>query len=174
MTEIELELTYLAKSLPKEIQGVEPIQMVDMYIPKSGIAHPTLRLRKLGDIHEITKKSPVDNADASRQYEHTIKLNKLEYDALAKAGGLVIEKNRYQVYINGYQAEVDVFGGKLSGLVVIDFEFATNDEKNAFLPPSVCLKNITQEPWCAGGYLAGKSYDDIADKLLELGYEPII
>lgn len=173
MTEIELELTYLAKTLPKEIKGVKPIEMIDLYIPKTGIAHPTLRLRKKGDSYELTKKSPVNSSDSSEQYEHTIKLNKLEYNALQKAGGRIVEKDRYQVYINEYQAEVDVFKGKLAGLVLIDFEFATKDEKNAFLAPSICLKEITQEQWCAGGYLAGKSYKDIKHELEKLGYSPL-
>lgn len=174
MQVIEQELTFLVKALPKEIQGTKPIEMVDMYIPKTGISHPVLRLRKQGDSYEITKKYPIDMTDVSTQYEHTIQLNKLEYNALKKAGGRLIEKHRYQVYINGYQAEVDVFKGKLEGLVLIDFEFATVDEKNAFLPPSVCLKNVTQEVWLAGGYLAGKAYKDIAANLEKHGYEPII
>lgn len=173
MTEIEQELTFLAKALPKEIQGTAPVEMVDIYIPKTGISHPTLRLRQRGDSYEITKKYPVDTADWSTQYEHTIKLNKLEYNALKKVGGRIIEKHRYQVYINGYQAEVDVFKGALQGLVLIDFEFATKDEKNAFLAPGVCLKEVTQEEWIAGGILAGKSYKDIAKKLAEHGYEAI-
>lgn len=173
MTQIEQELTYLVKALPKEIQGTEPVEMVDVYIPLSGITHPSLRLRRHGDTYEITKKRPIDDNDVSVQKEQTISLNKLEYEALMKADGRVIEKDRYQVYINGYQAEVDVFKGKLKGLVLIDFEFATSDEKNAFLPPEVCLKNVTQEEWVAGGLLAGKSYSDIADKLAEHGYKAI-
>ena len=52
--EIELELTFLAKEKPSEIDGVEPEIMVDTYVPKSGFAD--LRIRKKGKIFEIIVK----------------------------------------------------------------------------------------------------------------------
>lgn len=169
MTEIELELTYLAKEIPTEIYKTTPVNLVDIYMPDTA-NHPILRLRKKGNTYEITKKFPVDGADSSRQYEHTITLTEAEYTALSKCDGRKVEKDRYKINIGGYSAEVDVFNGELAGLVVIDFEFSDEDSKNSFVAPAVCLADITQAEWIAGGILAGKSYKDIANNLATTGY----
>jgi CYTH domain-containing protein len=173
MIQNELERTFLAKKIPKEVLSAKAIEMVDSYIPAISTDHPTLRLRKKGNYFEITKKEPISEDDYSELQEHTITLNEAEYLALADCPSLKVEKLRFQVYINEYQAEVDIFKGALTGLVLINFEFATNDEKQAFLTPDICLHEVTQEEWCAGGILAGKSFKDIAPFLSSLGYEPI-
>ena len=51
--EIELEFTFLAAALPTEITGVMPKRLIDAYIPETDVRHPSLRLRKRGDIINI-------------------------------------------------------------------------------------------------------------------------
>jgi CYTH domain-containing protein len=84
-----------------------------------------------------------------------------------------VQKNRYKVTISGRPAEVDVFTGELNGLVVIDFEFDSPEEKAKFQPPTCCLADVTQEDFIAGGLLAGKSYQDIATDLERYNYKPL-
>ena len=173
MAEIELELTFLAKAIPSEIASVAPVRLVDIYIP-DGVEHPELRLRQKGNAYEITKKVPLDGIDFSQHNEFTIPLSQREYQALAATSQRIVEKDRYQVQIGGYPAEVDVFAGALTGLVLIDFEFSSYESKANFLPPSdICLNDVTQLEWLAGGVLAGKSYDDIAANLTQIGYTKI-
>ena len=66
-----------------------------------------------------------------------------------------------------------MFTGALDGLVLIDFEFETEAEKEAFVMPDFCLVEVTQEEFLAGGMLCGKSYDDISADLALFGYERI-
>ena len=54
--ELELELTFLVKRIPDEIKSVEPVRIVDIYIPDTS-EHSHLRLRQKGEKFEITKKS---------------------------------------------------------------------------------------------------------------------
>ena len=56
--ELELELTYLAKEIPNEIQNIQPTRIIDLYIPDT-VEHAHLRLRQKGEKYEITKKTPV-------------------------------------------------------------------------------------------------------------------
>lgn len=172
--EVELEFTFLAAALPAEIQGVRPKRLVDVYIPETGVVHPSLRLRKRGDILELTKKSPIQEGDASTQYEITITLSQNEFDALNTISQRRIVKDRYNVVIDGFPAEVDVFQESLKGLVLIDFEFTNEEARARFKAPAICLADVTQEEWIAGGLLAGKSYEDIAAKLEALHYKAII
>lgn len=173
MAELELELTYLAKSIPTEINSVAPQRLVDVYIPDQGVEHPELRLRQKGQTYELTKKIPVDGLDFSQHHEFTIPLTHNEYEALRVTSQRIVEKDRYETQIAGYPAEVDIFTGALAGLVLIDFEFSSYEEKSSFMPPAVCLRDVTQEEWIAGGILAGKSYEDIASNLEQAGYTKI-
>lgn len=172
-SEIELEYTYLAERLPEELKGVVPKRLIDVYIPEATHTHPHLRVRKRGDIYEITKKSPLHQSDSSVMVEQTIPLDQVEFEHLSKASTVRIVKDRYNVMINNYPAEVDVFQEGLRGLVLIDFEFATVDEKRSFVAPKICFADVTQEDFIAGGLLAGKTYVDIEDDLKRFGYEPI-
>lgn len=170
MEEIELEKTYLAKYLP-DFSACEYKEMVDTYLPERA-SHPVIRVRKQGERYMITKKAPVEN-NASIQKEQTILLTKEEYDDLSKISSKKVEKVRYYYPIDGKKAEIDVFQGELYGLVLIDFEFSSEEEMNAFKMPEFCLVDVTNESYIAGGLLAGKSYEDIEENLAKLGYKKI-
>jgi adenylate cyclase len=173
MQEIELEKTYLAKYFPPNLVGCANEELLDIYIPISSV-HPILRIRKKGNHHEITKKSPVNEGDASHQTEHTIRLSKEEYDILSKIPGKKVEKIRYYYDFKGRIAEIDVFQDALAGLVLIDFEFATVEEKDAFKMPDFCLADVAQEKLTAGGMICGKSYSDIEKSLEKFDYKKLL
>ena len=61
----------------------------------------------------------------------------------------------------------------MAGLVLIDFEFDSIDEKSNFRMPSMALADVTQEDFIAGGLLAGKKYSDIAPELNRFEYKRI-
>lgn len=169
--EIELEKTYLIKTLP-DLTGLEFNELLDIYVPVSD-AHPTLRLRKRGEKCEITKKAPVSGTDSSQQLEQTIPLTAAEFAELATVPGKRLRKLRYYYDYNGRMAEIDVFQDDLAGLAVADFEFKTIEEMNNFTMPDFCLVDVTQEKFIAGGMLCGKKYSDIEADLQKLGYSKI-
>ena len=173
MIEIELEKTYLMKSLPTDLAEFPHHEILDIYLPAEAV-HPTLRLRKRGDSYAMTKKSLLDESNASESEEHTIKLTKAEFDSLAIIHGKRVRKNRYAYVYKGYDAEIDVFEDDLKGLVMADFEFKTIKEKNAFGMPDFCLVEVTDDETFAGGMLCGKKYADIEGRLKELGYDRIM
>ena len=169
---IELEKTYLAKMIPKDLQSCKFKEIIDVYVPKDS-EHPKLRLRKNGDRFELTKKEPVVEGDASHQEEQTIKLTEIEFDALNSLEGKRVHKLRYYFDYNGMIAEIDVFQDALQGLVLVDFEFETIEEKEKFEMPDFCLADITQELFTAGGMICGKSYEDIEEDLKKFNYQKL-
>ena len=170
---IELEKTYVAKNLPENLKRCQFKEIIDVYIPKSS-EHPKLRLRKKGNKFELTKKELVNDGDASYQEEQTIILTESEFNFLnQQLEGKLVRKIRYYYDYNGRTAEFDVFQDDLTCLVVIDFEFATTDEKDNFQMPEFCLVDITQEVFIAGGMICGKTYKDIEDKLDKFEYSKL-
>ncbi len=170
MKEIELERTYLAKYVPKGLAGMEYVVISDAFFPEKA-AHPNLRLRKRGDKYEITKKTPVEGTDSSKQIEDTVALTEEEYRDLTKAGGKKFTKKRYLYPYQGRTAEVDVYQDDLLGLIVVDFEFDNEEDKDSFRMPDFCVADVTQEQFLAGGMLCGKKYSDISAQLEMHGYD---
>jgi len=167
---IELERTYLAKSIPENLKNCKFKEIIDVYIPKSS-EHPKLRLRKNGDKYELTKKEPVNGDDASHQEEQTILLSQKEFDYLNEnLEGKRINKIRFYYDYNWNVAEFDIFQDELKGLVIIDFEFESMEEKEKFEMPDFCLVDITQELFIAGGMICGKKYEDIENDLNKFNY----
>lgn len=168
---VELERTFLAKAIPAELRTSLPERVVDVYLPDDLSVHPQLRVRRRGQKYEITKKTPIEG-NVSQQLEQTIPLSSAEFAALITGHSRLVEKDRYKVYINTVEAEVDVFSGELEGLILIDFEFPSKEAMDAFVPPEVCLAEVTQEVF-AGGMLAGRAYADIAKDLAQFNYQPL-
>jgi len=169
---VELEKTYLAKYLPN-LDNCKFKEIIDIYIPKDEV-HPFIRLRKNGEKFELTKKEPVDGKDSSEQIEQTIILTEKEFEEFKKVGGKFLRKIRYYLNYNGKETEIDVFQDLLKGLVLVDFEFETIEEKNSFEMPDFCLADVTQELFAAGGIVAGKKYEDLEPELKKYGYKRIL
>ncbi|MFC1722614.1 hypothetical protein ACFL0V_00580 [Nanoarchaeota archaeon] len=168
---IELEKTYLAKEIPKGLENCESKEVIDVYYPKES-KHPVIRLRKNGPKYELTKKQPIDG-DASEQMESTIKLTEFEFKEFSKLEGKEVSKIRYYYPFGTLTAEVDVFQGALKGLVLVDFEFESSEEKAEFEMPDFCLADVTPEVFIAGGMVCGKSYSDIQEELARFDYEKL-
>ena len=172
MIELERELTFLPKYLPDNLAEYPSQIIEDIYVPEE-LEHASLRIRRKGDKLEITKKEPIDGTDSSRQNEHTISLRPDEYAALAKSSTKVVKKRRYFLEIEGYKAEFDIFLDALEGLALIDFEFGSEAEMQNFSAPAICLADVSQEAFIAGGKLAGKAYQNIQAELDTYKYQPL-
>lgn len=169
---IELERTFLAKQIPDGLKECKSKEIRDIYIPRAIEIHAPIRIRKNGDKYEITKKSPIISGDHSQMLEENISLTREEFLLLEKEiNGRRVSKTRYYYPVNGRTAEVDVFSESLTGLVLIDFEFNSVEEKNSFKPPFFCLAEVTQEDFIAGGILCGKKYSDLEKDLERFNYQ---
>ncbi|MEI6528927.1 MAG: hypothetical protein WCN88_00790 [Candidatus Falkowbacteria bacterium] len=170
--EIEIEKTYLAKFLPKGLKKYESKKMLDIYVPKQS-KHAKLRIRQSGSSHVITKKSVISENNASTQLEETISISPEEFKAFLKIGSNKISKVRYYYPYKDFVAEIDVFLGKLKGLVLIDFEFKNHKDLNNFVMPDFCLADVTEEETIAGGVLSHHSITSISAVLKKYNYKKI-
>lgn len=169
----EFELTYLIKRLPDNFPAkAKSKEILDIYLPSTS-EHAILRVRKLGDEYEITKKEPVSGTDSSHQNENTIPLTKEEFDELSMIQGKRIRKVRYYYESLGTIFEIDIFQDTLKGLVLVDVEFHSDEEKAKFTPPEWLGADVTQEKFVAGGVLCGKNYEDIKNYLDKFQYSPV-
>lgn len=169
---IEIEKTYLAKYIPTDLNNYPSKTITDRYLPADS-EHPVLRLRNNGGKFTLTKKYPIREGDASSQIEETIVLSKKEAQALEKIEAKVSSKTRFYYKYHDSRLEIDIFKEDLSGLILIDAEFDSEEEKNKFKMPEFCLADVTQETIVAGGMLCGKKYADIKEVLNKYGYKKL-
>ena len=172
MKNIEIEKTYLLKYLPSDLKNFNNKEILDIYIPLS-VKHPELRIRKNGELLEITKKTPISENNMSVQEENTIPLTVDEYNVISSVKGKRVRKIRYQYEYKNYIAEIDLFQDNLEGLALVDFEFKNEEELKKFEIPDFCLVDVTSEEFIAGGMLCGKNYSDIEHNLNLLHYQKI-
>jgi adenylate cyclase len=166
--ELEIEVTYLPKQVPDGLLAGSPTRIVDIYLSGEGELLTKLRLRQRGTKYEITKKVNLDPNDLSLQDEYTIPLTEKEFTKLRSIGGREVVKDRYLTPLGEHMMEIDVFRDRLEGLTVIEVEFKSKAKRDEFLAPDYFGKDVTQEDFIAGAYLAGKSYKDIESDIARL------
>lgn len=170
MQELEVEKRFLVtndkvEELKSFIVPNSGVFMNDVYIP-NGDAHKDLRLRQKGDKYMVTRKRPVKEGDTTTMLETTIELSKYEFEALAQGIESNVEKERFLVDVKEWRGELDIFSGRHTGLVVVEFEFQNEAdladfEQNAKLD----LIDITNIEWLAGGRLAEIDAETLTAKL---------
>ena len=90
--------------------------------------------------------------DFTRMLETTIELSGYEFQALSEGIKSDVEKERYRVNIDKWGGELDIFTGRHSGLVVVEFEFQNEADLADFEQNTkLDLIDITNIEWLAGG-----------------------
>ncbi len=167
--EKEIERTWLLKGELPDLSSFKKKEIADVYLYET-LDGRSIRLRKKGDNFELTRKVFTDAWSAD---EFTINLLEDEYQALARhPEAKSVLKTRYYYPHDGREFEIDVFGGLLKGLVVIECEFKNKEEMNTCTMPDFCGADISEEKWVAGKNLAGKNYSDINANLARFDYVP--
>ncbi len=106
--------------------------------------NPVVRVRRDNEEYFLTYKS---KGFLARE-EYNLPLTREAYDHLKeKADGRIITKNRYVIPLgNGLDIELDLFSGRLSGLILAEVEFPDEDTANAFSPPEWFGEDVTYSP----------------------------
>ncbi len=146
----ERERRFLLAALPAEV----PIRFAEIH--DRYIGGTRLRLRRTTETtaegastyRKLTQKIPAP--EGSLGLITTIYLSEAEYEVFAVLPAEVIKKTRYSLPPLG----VDVFEGRLAGLVIAEIEFADDVAAESFPVPTNAIAEITADPRLTGGKLA--------------------
>lgn len=108
----EVERKWVLSIRPEICQTIKPIDIVQAYL--EGV-----RIRKAGDKYYITVKSHGDIARLEWEQETP----KWVFEQLIAGADKIIQKQRFVVENTEPIVVVDVFGGSLSGLVLLEAEW---------------------------------------------------
>jgi CYTH domain-containing protein len=120
----EIERKFKVEALPEQMLGpgsaiqqgylsVEPVE---------------IRLRAQDGGHELTVKS----LGGLRRVEVALPVAPEQFDELWPLATAFVEKTRHRVEVGDAIAELDVYGGKLAGLLVVEVEFVSEEQASRF------------------------------------------
>ena len=161
--QLERERRFLLGSLPPDLSSSAPhITIYDRYLCQT-----RFRLRRMvaSDNQSIQYK-------LTQKYLHTpgnfasvvitnTYLTEQEYCAFEPLAADELWKDRYRYRSAGWRYAIDVFQGRLAGLVLAEIEFASDEELSAFMPPAFVLAEVTAEAAFSGGRLCQSSAADV-------------
>lgn len=129
----EIERKFLVIDKSYREMAVTGRSIVQAYLNRDPKA--TVRVRIIDDKAFLTIKGKNDGATRD-EWEYPIPVSDAR-DMIARcASGRIIEKKRFVVPFEGYDWEIDEFGGELEGLTVAEIELPAEDAEFS-LPPFV-------------------------------------
>ena len=137
---MEIERKYLVARIPFDLDKYPKKELVQGYIS----SNPVLRLRRSTDSYIFTFKN---GESMLEREEFESPLTKKQFEGLWElVSGSTIEKTRYNIPIdNGLIAELDVYYGRLCGLITVEVEFTSVEQANAFTPLDWFGKDVTND-----------------------------
>src|SRR5262245_43279665 len=135
----EIERKFLAGELPADVHAQRATRIRQAYL---SIEPAEVRVRGSDDrAYELTVKS----VGGLERTEVTLPVTAEQFEELWVLAPAGIEKDRSSYAVEGWTAEVDVYAGKLAGLVVIEVEFPTAADAASFDPPAWFGVEVTED-----------------------------
>lgn len=152
---MEIEQKYRIRSMP-DLSGCEKLEIEQGYL----CTDPVVRIRKCNDRYILTYKSRngMEPSAVAAQINQEVELPLTESSYLhlrEKVDGNRIAKTRYKVPLpDGHVGELDLFHGRLTGLVFIEVEFAQEADMENFTPPGWFGENVSRDRRYSNSFLS--------------------
>ncbi|HHX11915.1 MAG TPA: CYTH domain-containing protein [Clostridiales bacterium] len=161
---MEIERKFAIKKVPDNLEGYHKKKIEQGYLCHD----PILRIRKSNDQYILTYKSKFgldeNNSTAIVSNETELMLSSSAYESLkGKTEGNIIQKTRYIIPLDGELiAELDVFEGRLSGLIFVEVEFPDEETADNFIAPEWFGEDLSMDERFGNYYLSKlDSADDL-------------
>ena len=138
---MEIERKFLVNPIEWEkFPKPNPVQIQQGYL--SNTSEMTVRIRVKGDSGFLTIKGPTQGI-SREEFEYEIPL--IDVKNMSKIFSTkLLSKLRYKILHKDHIWEVDVFEGKLNGLILAEIELNSEDEK--FDLPTFLGKEVSEDP----------------------------
>lgn len=134
---MEIERKFLVSELP-ELAGTEPEAIEQGYLACDEDGE--VRLRRKGETRLLAAK----RGSGLARGEAEVELTPEQFDALwPLSEGRRLSKRRYTLPHDGLDIELDVYEGRLEGLLVAEVEFGSEQQARWFDPPGWLLEDVT-------------------------------
>ena len=136
---MEIERKFLVARLPQPLERWPHSPIEQAYLCR----RPVVRVRREGEVYTLTYKGE----GLLEREEYNLPLTREAYlHLLAKADGDAIVKERYRIPLGPHTAELDLFAPPLAPLALVEVEFDSRAQAEAFTPPDWFGREVTQDP----------------------------
>lgn len=143
---IEKEYKFLVKdaNMLKKIIPISEVNIIQGYLTGPDDSSD-IRLRGINNGEFLIT---VKEGGGFSRFENEVEINKDQFMKLWKnVNGRIIEKTRYKFFLTlgkkDFLAEVDVYGGKHKGLVIMEIEVGENETLEDVKMPEWIVENVT-------------------------------
>ena len=153
----EIEKKFLVKEIPTNLENFVSDKIIQGYLNIT--SEPVLRIRAKKNKYFLTYKSSIKGKSSfdyniCNEYELPITLDAFDH-LKTKIDGNLIVKDRYYIKLdNNLTAELDVFDGKLKGLVLVEVEFECEDDAKNFIKPNWFGKDVSKDKKYRNSFLS--------------------
>jgi len=138
----EIERKFLIKKLPKNFRKFPKNSVWQGYIVIMPDMKSFVRLRREGGLYSQTIK----RGSGKIRDEYEITLTPAQFKSLwLTTEGRRVRKTRYYIKSGKETIILDIFHGPLKGLIMVEVEFRTEKECDAFIPPKWFGKEVTED-----------------------------
>lgn len=138
----EIERKFKVKNLPENLESFpsKSIKQGYLYIGEDGTE---IRVRQKGEKFLKTTKG----GQGMNRSEEEITITKEEFEKFwPETEGRTLEKTRYEIPLGeNVLTELDIYGGNLDGLIVVEVEFPSEEVANNFVPPEWFGEDVTDD-----------------------------
>lgn len=139
----EIERKFKVKQLPLELlENISPLELTQTYL--NAPEGEEWRVRAINNEKFVmTVKRPTQNSNIREEIEKEISED--NYKLFLKGQiGVQIKKKRFKIPAdNRLVYELDIYEGKLDGLMVVEVEFPTEEMADSFIPPDWFGEEVT-------------------------------
>ena len=161
---VELERRFLLAGVP-EGEVLRVVDIDDRYLDGARVRLRRQEQRGAETLYKLTQKIPAPGAHGEQGTLTTFYLSPEEHDVFAALPAARLRKTRLSIAPYG----VDVFAGRLEGLVLAEAEFASVAEAAAFVPAALCVADVSGDRRFTGGSLVRASSEEVAAWAAEYG-----
>lgn len=134
---MEIERKFLVKSLPENLESYEQKHIMQGYLS----TNPVVRIRRSNDEYYLTYKGR--GMMVREEYNLPLTAESFEH-MLPKIDGILIDKIRYMIPLGEkHTAELDIFQGRLAPLRLVEVEFESVEDADAFVAPEWFGDDVT-------------------------------
>lgn len=151
----EIERKFCVQKMP-DLTACKGVEILQGYL-SVGEDGTEIRLRRKGEQFYQTVKQ----GEGVQRTEVEVELSRAQFDSLwLLTEGRRVEKVRYEIVEGTWTIELDVYRGRLKGLVVAEVEFETLGESARFVPPLWLGREVTDDDRYKNAVLANKGTPD--------------
>ena len=122
-----------------EVIKPQPISIAQSYLSSS--PECTVRVRLKGEKAYLTIKGKTNGISRS-EFEYEVPVNEAA-EMMNTLSPKTLSKKRYEINIGNHLWEVDVFEGKLAGLIIAEIELTSEDE--VFELPEWVIEDVSHD-----------------------------